>query len=274
MGRTILLLLLLAAPSAWAQSPAERLYLAERDRAIAALEKKYDVEEYKRMSDALEVRMRRIVGPVTPPRGFAGIGYFSPDTLCCGIGTGKLDGIAFAASDDTQGTVIVTTESLLLHWLAEQRMPAPSESALQSGGFYTKAIVGDAAVDIFAFLPIAKPASATVAVSALALASQSGALWPPRHIAVSVLKGGKAYIAFVEARPLPKPIVACEAALENFQDKAKAMYAAGKLDNASRIAAEGETAYVDCWRTHAKDDPAFTGFVRQAQALADALVGE
>ncbi|MCX7362760.1 MAG: hypothetical protein NTV97_13000 [Alphaproteobacteria bacterium] len=274
MGRTILLLMLLAASSAWAQSPEERAYLAERDRAITALEKKYDVEEYKRVSDALEARLRRIVGPVAPPRGFALPGHFSPDTLCCGVGAGKLDGIAFAASDDTQGTVIVTTESLLLHWLGEQKMPTPPESALRSGGFYTKAIVGDAAVDTFAFLPIAKPASATVAVAALALASQGGALWPPREIAVSVLKGGKAYVAFVEAKPLPEPIAACEAVLEDFQDKTKAMYAAGKSDDASRIAAEGETAYVDCWRTHAKDDPAFPGFVRQAQALADALVGE
>lgn len=274
MRRVLTFVLLIAAPFAWAQSPEERGYLAERDRAIAALEAKYDVEEYKRASDALEVRLRRIIGAVAPPMGFAGIGHFSPDTLCCGVGEGKLDGIAFATSDDTDGSVIVTTESLLLRWLATRKMPAEPASALLSGDFYANAIVGDAAVTIFATLPIVTPAGATMAVAALALASQAGAFWPPRQIAVSVLRGGMAYVAFVEARPVPEPIAACEVVLQKFHDLADAAFADRKPEEAFRAQEEGEGAFVECWTGRVKDEATFPVLIRQAQSLANALAGQ
>ena len=274
MRAIVAFVLLLAAPFAWAQSPEERAYLAERDRAIAALEAKYDVEDYKRASDALEVRLWRIVGPVAPPKGFAGAGYFSPATLCCGVGEGMLDGIAFPAGDDTNGIVIVTTESLLLHWLAARKMPAEPESTLRSGDFYAKAIVGDAAVTTFAILPIVTPAGATVAVATLALASQPRVVSGPRQIAISVLKGGKAYVAFVEAKPLPKPIGLCEIVLSQIHNLAIATFADGKPEDAFRLLEEGERDFVQCWRALVKDEAAFPVLTRQAQALADALAGQ
>ena len=252
--RTILLVFLLfAAPSAWSQSPDERAYLTERNAAVAAFQKKPTQVEHKRLGDALQARLRRIVGRNVPPKGFADPTTFSPDTLCCGMTTRRLDGLGFAAIDDTNGSVIVTTESLLRNWLAEQKLPAASESTFRIGDFYTKAIVGDADVTLFAPLPIAKPAGATVAVAALALASQMGASSPPRLIAVTVLKGGRAYVALVGATPKPEPIAACDAVLKQSQ---------------------GEAAFVKCWGERMKDEPAFAVLTRQAQALAEAFAAE
>lgn len=252
--RTLLLaFLLLAAPSAWAQSPDERAYLAERDRAIAAFQKKPTQVEHKRLSDALQARLRGIVGRTSPPKGFADPTTFSPDTLCCGVTTRRLDGLGFTAIDDTSGSVIVTTDGLLRNWLAEQKLPAASESTFRTGELYTKAIVGDADVTLFATLPISKPVGATVAVAALALASQMGASSPPRQIAITVLKGGRAYVALVGAMPKPEPIAACDAALKQTQ---------------------GEAAFVKCWGERMKDEPAFAGLTRQAQTLAEAFAAD
>lgn len=259
--RTILFVfLLLAAPSAWAQSPDERAYLTERNAAIGTLQKKFDEAQHKRLSDALEARLRRIVVRTAPPKGFAEPGAFSPDTLCCGMMTRRLDGLRFTATDEAGGAVIVTTEGLLRAWLGEQKLPAASESNFRTGDFYTKAIVGEADVTLFAPLPITKPAGATVAVAALALASQMGATSPPRQIAVSVLKGGRAYVALVTATPRPEPIVACEAVLNDLRNKA--------------TATQSEAAFVKCWAERMKGEPAFAGLTRQAQALVDAFAAE
>ena len=259
--RTILFVFFLfAAPSAWSQSPDERAYLTERNSAIAALQKKFDQAQHKRLSDALDARLRRIVSPTAAPKRFAEPGAYSPDTLCCGMMTRRLDGLRFTASDEAGGSVIVTTDGLLRVWLGEQKLPAASESTFRTGDFYTKAIVGDADVTLFAPLPIAKPAGATVAVAALALASQMGATSPPRQIAVTVLKGGRAYVALVTATPGPEPIAACDAARE--QDRGRV------------TAAQSEAAFVKCWAERMKGEPAFAGLTRQAQALVDAFAAE
>lgn len=260
MRAILLVSLLLAAPSVWAQSPDERAYLTERNGAIAALQKKFDEAQHKRLSATLEARLRRLMVRTAPPKGFAEPGAFSPDTLCCGTMTRRLDGLRFAATDEAGGSVIVTTDGLLRTWLAEQKLPAASESAFRTGDFYTKAIVGEADVTLFAALPIVKPAGATVAVAALALASQMGASSPPRQIAVSVLKGGRAYVALVTAMPRPAPIAACDSVRKELQSRA--------------TATQGEAAFVKCWTERAKDEPAFAGLTRQSQALAEAFAAE
>jgi hypothetical protein len=303
--RTILIvLMLLAAPLARAQSP-EQAYIAARTQMGAVLEEKsksadaFDQTKpgggawyaaYDQAKNNLEAQLRRLMGPVPAPRGFSGPGTFSPDTLCCGVGVGMLDGILFR---NGEGSVLVTTESLLLLWLEEHKdwwkdnpVATDPRDAFQSDAFYTQALSADAAVGIFAPLPIRAPAGATLAVAQLVLQC-NGSCSLPLHIAVAVVKGGRAYVALVDAAlpattPGAAPLGACDAVWKDFHDKYRAAYAAYEaskktpkayplLEAASRIETEGGEAVDKCRKDRTNSDAAFPGLTRQAQDLADGL---
>lgn len=268
MRMLLSLFLALAALPAWAQSADEKAYLAERNRAIATLEAKYDDAAHKRLAAALEARLRRLLGPVATPAGFTGPGTYSPEPLCCGVGSGRLDGIGFSTE---RAMTVVSSEGLLRAWLVAQKLPAEPQDAFRTGDFYTIAVVGDAAVSIFAALPIARPAGATAAAVSLVLVSQAGAFTPPTHITVALLKDGRAQAALVEATTKPQPIAACDAELKEFQAKAKAAYAAKKPDDAIAAEEQGEKAYLKCWAARAPGETWFAAQTRQGQALLDSL---
>jgi len=149
MRMVLIVFLLIAAPRAWAQSP-EEAYVAARVRTGAVLEEKSKTggnawdSAYDQAKSNLEAQLRRVMGPVPPPKGFSGAGTFSPDALCCGLGVGMLDGILFQSGS---GSVLVTTESLLRLWLQEHKnwwkndpLATDPKAALQSSTFYTQAI--------------------------------------------------------------------------------------------------------------------------------------
>jgi len=299
MRMVLIVFLLIAAPRAWAQSP-EEAYVAARVRTGAVLEEKSKTggnawdSAYDQAKSNLEAQLRRVMGPVPPPKGFSGAGTFSPDALCCGLGVGMLDGILFQSSS---GSVLVTTESLLRLWLQEHKnwwkddpLATDAKTALQSSAFYTQAISTDAAVTIFAPLQIRAPAGATLAVAELATQC-NGSCSLPLYIAAAIVKGGRVYVALVDAAlpattPGAAPPSACDAVWKDFHDRYKAAYAAYAasretskayelLQAASRIETEGGAAVDKCRKNRAqrdgKGDAAFPGLARQAQDLADAL---
>jgi hypothetical protein len=302
MRMVLIVFLLIAAPRAWAQSP-EEAYVAARVRTGAVLEEKSKTggnawdSAYDQAKSNLEAQLRRVMGPVPPPKGFSGAGTFSPDALCCGLGVGMLDGILFQSSSSSSGSVLVTTESLLRLWLQEHKnwwkddpLATDAKTALQSSAFYTQAISTDAAVTIFAPLPIRAPAGATLAVAGLATQC-NGSCSLPLYIAAAIVKGGRVYVALVDAAlpattPGAAPPSACDAVWKDFHDRYKAAYAAYEaakktsrayelLQAASRIETEGGAAVDKCRKNRAqrdgKGDAAFPGLARQAQDLADAL---
>jgi len=253
------LLLLLAAP-AWALSPEEAAYIAERDRANAALEASWDQDIQDRAVEALTLKLRRIVGP---PKGFDGKGEMNT-TLCCGVGAGKLDGMAY-------GDVVVTTEGLLGRWLGALNPPRDLAAGIEEGAdLYASGLVGDAAVDVYATVPITRPPGATRAAAHLALASQAGSLWPPQEIGVIVQKGDRVFLAYRKVTTVPS-LPACEAVLAKGMADARAAWQAGKRDDSERLEAAASTAYVDCWNAHAREATAWPAILQQAQALADAF---
>jgi hypothetical protein len=299
MRTLVIVLLLIASPLAWAQSP-EEAYLAARIQAGAALEEKaktadaFDTTKpgggtwytaHNQARSLIETQLRRVLGPVAPPRGFSGAGAFSPDTLCCEAGTGMLDGILF---QNTKGSVLVTTEGLLRSWLREHKnwwkddpLATDPKAALQSSAFYTQAISADAAVTLFAPLPIHAPAGATLAVAELALQC-NGSCALPLYVAVAVIKGGRVHVALVDAvLPTATPGT-CDAVWKDFRDRYKAAYAtyeAAKetpkayelLQAAGRIESAGGAAVDKCRKSQPKGVMAFPGLTRQAQELVDAL---
>jgi hypothetical protein len=303
--RTILFVLLLfAAPLARAQSP-EQAYLAARVQIGAVLEgraKSADAfdktkpgggawfVEYDQAKRNLEAQLRRLMGAVPAPKGFSGAGTFSLDALCCGVGVGMLDGILFS---NGKGSVIVTTESLLRLWLEEHKdwwkdnpLATDPKTAFQSDAFYTQAITTDAAVGLFASLPIHAPAGASLAVAQLALQC-NGFCALPLHFTVAVVKGGRVFVALVDAAlpattPGAAPIRACDAVWKDSHDRYKAAdaaYEAAKatskayelLTAAGRLETEGGAAVDKCRKNRTTGDAAFPGLTRQAQDLADAL---
>jgi hypothetical protein len=308
MRMLLIVFLLIAAPRAWAQSP-EEAYLTARTKTGAVLEETsksadaFDTTKpvgrawsaaYDQAKSDLAAQLRRVMGPVPSPKGFSGAGTFSPDALCCGLGEGMLDGLLFRSGS---GSVLVTTEGLLRLWLQEHKdwwkddpLATDAKTALQSSAFYTQAISADAAVTLFAPLPIRAPAGATLAVAGLATQC-NGSCSLPLYIAAAVVKGGRVYVALVEAAlpattPGAAPLGACDAVWKDFHDRYKAAYAAYEaakatsrayelLQAASRIETEGGAAVDKCRKSRARGDgqgdAAFPGLTRQAQDLADAL---
>ena len=299
MRMVFIVFLLIAAPRAWAQSP-EEAYVAARVQAGAVLEEKSKTggsawdAAYDQAKSDLAAQLRRVMGPVPAPKGFSGAGTFSPDALCCGLGEGMLDGLLFQSGG---GSVLVTTEGLLRLWLQEHKnwwkddpLATDAKTALQSSAFYTQAISTDAAVTLFAPLPIRAPAGATLAVAGLATQC-NGSCSLPLYIAAAVVKGGRVYVALVDAAlpaatPGAAPLGACDAVWQDFHDRYKAAYAAYEaakatskayelLMAATRLETEGGAAVDKCRKSRTpgdgKGDAAFPGLTRQAQDLADAL---
>jgi hypothetical protein len=263
--RTVLAFLLLLATPAWALSPEEAAYIAARDRAAAALEQKWDSAAHDKAIGTLTPMLRRIVGP--PPKGYPGPGDMVRDSLCCGAGSDKLDAIAF-------GDAVVTTEGLARNWLGEKpKQPIDLEAKLKEGEDLYFGLTGDAAVTVYAALPIERPAGAVQAVAHLALASQSGAFSPPREIGVIVMKGGRLFLYLDKAIATPE-LAACEAPLAAALDKAKAVRAAGKVDDGLALENEASDAYLRCWSVRVRETTAYPALMQQAQRLADALAAD
>ena len=143
----------------------------------------------------------------------------------------------------------MTTEGLARHWLGEKpKQPIDLEAKLREGEDLYFGLTGDAAVTVFAALPIERPPGTVQAVAHLALASQSGAFSPPREIGVIVQKGGRLFLYLDKADAAPE-LPACEAPLAAALDKAKAVRAAGKADDSFALENEASDAYVRCWST-------------------------
>jgi hypothetical protein len=264
----------------------EQAYLAARDHAVAALKKlsgkKQETEE-ARLRAGLAKQLQALVGP--PLDGFPGPAAISPETLLADdIGFDSLDGLTFRAKDGS-GEVLVTTDGLLRSWLQAHKdlwkgEPAPSEpeAAFRSETFYTQAASPDAAVSIFASLPIRKPDGATSAIAFLAEESQDLATEPPEKLAVAVAKGGKIFIAIVKADVKPAPIDACTAVWKDFEAKSQAalkkydesgLKDQKSFDDSTKLEGQGEAAFHKCWSEKAAGDPAFSALTKQAQSLAD-----
>jgi len=263
--RTVLALLLLAASPAWALSPEEAAYVAARDRAAAALEQKWDSAAHDKAMGILTPMLRRIVGP--PPKGFPGPGEMVRDSLCCGAGSDRLDAIAF-------GDAAVTTEGLARHWLGEKpKQPVDLDAKLRDGEDLYFGLTGDAAVTIYAALPIERPTGTIQAVAHLALASQAGAFGPPREIGVIVRKGGRLFL-YLDKAAATAELPACEAPLAAALDKARAARAAGKADDSFALENEASDAYVRCWSDRVRETTAYPALVKEAQRIADSLAAD
>ncbi|WP_262048109.1 hypothetical protein [Bradyrhizobium sp. Bra78] len=267
-----LICLLVLATSANAAQP-EQHYLDLRDRYIAKFSKaKENDETYKQHDAALKELtgvLRGFVGPVTI-KGLPADGKSNADTLFKGdSGFGHLDGLGFASEGDRMQAV-VTTSTLLKHWLREHRedgMPQEIGAAFKSDRFYYYAIQ-DSAFAKYAELPITKPANATAAVAVLGVRGNGDLKGPPAEIDVVAIQGEK--VLFLAASDAVKtaPIPACEKVWTQMMakpiDKKDPRGDMTREDNAM-------TAFTACFAKQAPSQSWFASVVKKAQSQLDLL---
>ena len=292
-AKILLALLTIIAVTRAAATPAEDAYIAARDAAIAKAKAAEDAEpKNPTQSDDdkllalntqelanLEKQMRAIVGPVTI-NGLDGKSAINLDTLFRDDEDfGILDGMAFGGVD-AKTRVIVTTDGLFRHWLAEHKnwwesasLPQEPGAVVRDNDFYTQAVMTDSAVLRFADLPIHAPAEAAFAYAMLASRTQSDVPSKADEIFVAIEQGDRVFIAYTkEFRPVG-PIPACEAIRSDLAKKAAAaaQQPGAKPDDAEALSAQSDAAFLRCFAEKAPQLPGFAAAAKAAEALLDRL---
>jgi len=282
--RYIAIALLVLASVAASQPKAVEDYLAARDAYIARFADDTNAGNFgddvmaahDAALDDLEARLREIVGPVAL-QGFSSEGTISLDTLFdTDVGFGSLDGLLFS-TDDSEASVLVTTDALVEAWLAAHRdwwdnftMPDALSDALKEESFYIQAISADAAVARFAELPVTVPAGADHVYAMLDMRTQDLAVGVPDEIIVAVVGGGRFFLASAPVTAPVHAIPACDAVWKDYEARAEAQ-SDSDTDDPYELYAEGEVAYRSCFSGLAPDQDFYPAVVADAQALADKL---
>jgi hypothetical protein len=278
---------------------AEDTYFAARDAAIAKIKSlnkpagptapvdQNAIAEDDRAIAALTPQMRAIVGPVAI-KGMTDEGTINIDTLNEGDeGFGILDGMVYGGLD-AKTRVIVTTDSLFRHWLREHQywwgkesgeMPQEMSVAVKESTFYTQAILTDAAVMLFAELPVRKPAGAVFAFAMLGARSQSETPPVANEIFIALAQGGHVFIATTSEISAVGPIAACDAVRNDLVKQSIAAAEEAGLDEKARrkksddLSGKSETEFLRCFAQRAAREKGFAAATQAAQALIDRLPG-
>ena len=274
------LALVLAAGATFPASatPQEDAYIVARDKYLKRFEKvdfSNDAaqKEMDRAIADLKDKLEAIIGPVAV-KGVDPKPRNNLDSLSSGDDTfGHLDGLAFGPLGNER-MVMVTTEGLLKNWLTlhktwwgrdEEKMPQTPAAALKTEGFYTQAIGFDSAFQFYAELPIAKPASASFAVSYLYVTAQDFGPWKPNEILVSVMQGGKLYIVSMPAKTPVAAIAACDAIWKAAEKRSE------NRKDFDDVRKQGDANFHRCFAERAKAMPFFAKLTTEAQALVETL---
>jgi hypothetical protein len=268
MRSLVLLCLLGFAAPAQAASP-EQHYLDLRDRYIAKFSNAKESDETSRQHDAalneLTGVLRGLIGPVTI-KGLPAEGKSNVDTLFKeDIGFGHLDGLGFATEGDKQQAVVTTT-SLLKHWLAEHSkdpMPQEIDAAFRSDHFYYQAIQ-DSAFAKYAELPITKPASASAAVAVLGIRGNGDLKGAPHEIDVVAIQGDKVYFLAASEAVKTAEIPACEKVWKQMMARKLPKDDMAKEDQAM-------DAYTKCFAKEAPSQSWFAAVLKKAQSQLEQL---
>jgi hypothetical protein len=276
--------LLLGFSAAGSAASPEQAYLAARNGHIKALQHIANDGDYDKMKGALadlEAQLRRIIGPTTLP-GFPAEGKIHLDTLTTeDEGFGLLDGLDYAIPLDQTGidnkvSVVVTTRGLFDAWLRAHKtkwwnqgpMPQDLQAALKSDEFYRQALSTDAGVVIYAQLAVAKPSWAKLAYAVLALRTQDLVGATPKEMDIVVIGSARVYAVTAKLDSAVGPIAACDKIRAQFKARADAEKSS---DKATKLEAQGERAFLQCFATQARNEPGYAAAVKQAQALIDPL---
>jgi len=268
------LLVLVAAPLAYAQTSEDRAYVAAREQAVAALETGYgslprpvDEAAWRRTQQAAESRLKSLLQGILArhrlPERFSVIG-FHPDPLCCAATAGSLDGLLLS---NGRLRAVVTTEGILRLWLGGRD---PREAIASDDVDYPRALNADAAVRIFSALPVAKPAGADLAIGRLVIKGQDSARLP-LHIVVAVIRNGLVYLSLFPASLEPADAAApCDALWREVSERYRS---SDDIESRRDINAIAGAQLERCARAHG-GKPLFPGLGRRAQRTVNALAAD
>jgi hypothetical protein len=257
---------------------AEDEYIAARDAAIArftpdkvpTVDQPVLDDEARQRAD-LERRMRAIVGP--PPQGFdrsaLNLGSLFKDDQ----GFGTLDGLRFTANGGAI-TMIVTTRMLLMRWLRahenwwkDERLPQQPDETFRTEPFYTQALETDAAVVMFAEIPLA--GAARPAFAMLAGRTQSEMPDAADEVIVAAVKGERAFVAHAVLEP-KLAIAACSRQRSDAEKKAEQMQG-GDPAAADALREQAEIEFQRCFAARAPQAAGFAAAARLAKALYERM---
>ena len=188
-------------------------YLAIRDAAVAkvtALEAADSdgARKAERLAlRTLSAKLQVLIEPVTV-EGFSGKWTVNLDSLLNGdVDFGHLDGLA-STSADGKTRLIITTATLLQHWLREHQtwweaplvnVPVGIREAIASDAFYTQAIQTNAAVSRYVELPTTNQREGVLTYAMLAGRSQAPGPWLPNEVLVTVVHGDRVLLVTAPA---------------------------------------------------------------------------
>ena len=273
---TALALLALACSPGRAASPEDE-YLAARDRYVAQFDpgdKQVDYEKieaaHKQALGDRATKLRATLGRIA----LQGSGEMNLMSLVKGdMDFGKLDGLLYKTNGG-RTEIVVSTKGLVGKYLVAHKdwwdkdtpnVPQTMAGALAADGFYTQALVGDAAIGKFADIPVSAPAGAGIAVAMLDLRSQDVGVGKPDEIIAALVRGDRVYLVSTKAEAKLSTFAACDTLWKSYERKAR------KAKDSMKIESEGERAYRRCYAEKLKPTPAFQALTAQAQKLIDAL---
>ena len=159
-------------------------------------------------------------------------------------------------------------------------VPQRIDAALKAEAFYTQALVTDSAISKYLELPVAKPATAKLALAMMIARTQILGPRTPDELMVAVVQAGRVFVINAPADSEIKPTPACQRIWQQFEKKAAAAetahFASGRGDDANadkrdRTEEQGDAAYRRCFAQQARSQASFAASTRQAQALIDRL---
>ncbi len=160
----------------------------------------------------LERRVIAMVGPVAV-EGYATLPTSHVVALAEGPDFGLLDGVSFAALGARGGELLVTTETLLDHWLKTNGPKAAALlgglAALRSDAFYSDAFNPENGVDIVADLALKAPPGASLIVAKFGRFGWATDTPPHALLIVSVVRDGKIFVAVSPPKTKISDIAAC-----------------------------------------------------------------
>lgn len=280
----------LASSRTRAQQAGEAAYMAARDSAIAALAartrggEKYPMymPSHDSALKSLGRRLETIIGPVRA-KGFSRTPQINlEDLFPQDLGYGKLDALLFRG-DDREGTLWVTTPSLVDAWLALQgprRIPSDRATALQTPDFYTFAIEYDVAVYDFGSFTVPDARQLGIVEAMMMNTGQDDrGRAPPSALLMTVERRGRIYILTTPLAVIIEPSRRCLKTLDSLYalgDQWRAQTAgrpatasdSGPLPRLQKAPAEPDSAFRRCYGEQAPSDPRFQRIVEQVRSIA------
>ena len=264
--------LLLFSPAGWAQQTSAADFYAAYTHALAKYrpalllshptpEQARLIAELPQVERDLEATVRRLVGPVSAPKGFTGNGKWNGNFAPVAFEKGA-SGILFSQSDPIwdHPYVLVSTVDLLRQWPS-----LPPEARADPELLFRESLQGSTEImfkgvwSVTAGLLPIKPSPGIDVAIAAANSTGNGFLGarPPNEISVYARKGDRIYIASVPPATAFPSTVSCDVDLR----------AAQEITDPVLLRPLAK----QCWENGAKDDPATAAATRQAQAFSDDL---